>query len=63
MRVLARSLSYTTRKNIARVLTVVNQAQKAALRRKFKHHVLKPLDLREKKTRCVATRRERAHLC
>jgi len=41
------------RKSIARVLTVVNQTQKAQLRVFYKGKDLMPLDLRFKKTRAI----------
>jgi len=44
------------RKNIARVLTVVNQTQKENLRRVYRGKPYKPIDLRPKLTR--AARRE-----
>src|SRR5699024_2680441 len=44
------------RKNIARVLTVMNQAQKENLRKVYRGKKYKPLDLRPKLTR--AKRRE-----
>lgn len=44
------------RKNIARVLTVINQTQKENLRKVFQGNKFKPLDLRPKLTR--AKRRE-----
>lgn len=44
------------RKNIARVLTVINQTQKENLRRVYRGKKYKPLDLRPKLTR--AKRRE-----
>ncbi|KAH3756789.1 ribosomal protein L35 [Pelomyxa schiedti] len=46
----------TVRKSIARVLTVINQTQKAHLRKYYSTHKYKPLDLRPKLTR--AKRRE-----
>lgn len=46
------------RKNIARVLTVINQTQKENLRRVYRGKKYKPLDLRPKLTR--AKRRELA---
>jgi len=44
------------RKSIARVLTVVNQKKKMALRQFFKDKKYKPLDLRQKKTRAIRRR-------
>jgi len=41
------------RKSIARVLTVINQTQKAQLRTFYKDKDLVPLDLRYKKTRAI----------
>merc|ERR1712098_265008 len=41
------------RKSIARVLTVMNQKQKASLRRFYRGRKYKPLDLRPKKTRAL----------
>nr|ACJ09354.1 hypothetical protein [Pectinaria gouldii] len=41
------------RKSIARVLTVINQTQKENLRKFYKTHKYKPLDLRPKKTRAM----------
>jgi len=41
------------RKSIARVLTVINQTQKAQLRVFYKGKDLQPLDLRFKKTRAI----------
>uniref|UniRef100_A0AC34GS75 Large ribosomal subunit protein uL29 n=1 Tax=Panagrolaimus sp. ES5 TaxID=591445 RepID=A0AC34GS75_9BILA len=41
------------RKNIARVLTVMNQLQKLNLRKYYKGRKYKPLDLRCKKTRAM----------
>merc|ERR1712070_375048 len=41
------------RKSIARVLTVINQTQKAQLRIFYKGKDLMPLDLRYKKTRAI----------
>ena len=41
------------RRSIARVLTVHNQMQKAALRKHFRGRKYKPLDLRPKKTRAI----------
>ena len=50
-----RSRSKEVRKAIARVLTVMNQTQKANLR-KFYEGKLLPLDLRAKKTRAIRRR-------
>merc|ERR1712188_67330 len=44
------------RRSIARVLTVHNQMQKAALRKHFRGRKYKPLDLRPKKTRAIRRR-------
>jgi large subunit ribosomal protein L35e len=44
------------RKDIARVLTVIAQKQKAKLRKAFKTKKLKPLDLRPKLTRAIRRR-------
>mmetsp|Transcript_44369 Transcript_44369/g.78336 ORF Transcript_44369/g.78336 Transcript_44369/m.78336 type:complete len:134 (+) Transcript_44369:17-418(+) len=41
------------RKNVAQVLTVINQTQKEKLRAFYKGKDLKPLDLRFKKTRAI----------
>ncbi|KAI6243996.1 50S ribosomal protein L29 [Aphelenchoides fujianensis] len=41
------------KKNIARVLTVVNQAQRENLRKLYKNKKHVPLDLRQKKTRAI----------
>ncbi|MFH4976909.1 hypothetical protein AB6A40_003618 [Gnathostoma spinigerum] len=43
----------TVRKNIARILTVMNQTQKQELRKFYKGKHYKPLDLRFKKTRAM----------
>lgn len=43
----------TTRKNIARVLTVMNIKQRANLREYYKGKKFQPLDLRPKKTRAL----------
>ncbi|VDK18695.1 unnamed protein product [Anisakis simplex] len=43
----------TVRKNIARILTVINQTQKQELRKLYKGKKYKPLDLRLKKTRSM----------
>ena len=45
--------SKVVRKSIARVLTVINQTQKAQLRVFYKDKDLMPLDLRTKKTRAI----------
>ena len=45
--------SKVVRKSIARVLTVINQTQKAQLRVFYKGKDLQPLDLRFKKTRAI----------
>ncbi|URD94534.1 ribosomal protein [Musa troglodytarum] len=44
------------RVSIARVLTVISQKQKAALREAYKNKKLVPLDLRPKKTRAIRRR-------
>merc|ERR1712139_469859 len=44
------------RKNIARVLTVVNETQKGALRQHYAGLKYAPLDLRAKKTRAIRRR-------
>merc|ERR1712167_433052 len=44
------------RKNIARVLTVINEIQKGALRKHFAGLKYAPLDLRVKKTRAIRRR-------
>ncbi|TKR73063.1 hypothetical protein L596_020419 [Steinernema carpocapsae] len=41
------------RKNIARVLTVINQTQKSELRKFYKGKKYQPIDLRTKKTRAM----------
>ncbi|KAM3728431.1 60S ribosomal protein [Dirofilaria immitis] len=43
----------TVRKNIARILTVINQTQKQELRKFYKGKLFKPLDIRLKKTRAM----------
>merc|ERR1712194_801721 len=51
------------RKNIARVLTVYNQKQKAVARKQYKGKKYTPLDLRPKKTRALrrALKTEQLH--
>merc|ERR1712125_202419 len=44
------------RKNIARVLTVINETQKGALRQHYNGLKYAPLDLRAKKTRAIRRR-------
>ncbi|CAI4232619.1 unnamed protein product [Auanema sp. JU1783] len=44
------------RKNIARILTVINQSQKQELRKFFADKKFKPIDLRQKKTRAIRRR-------
>lgn len=44
------------RLNIAQVLTVISQKQKAALRDAYKNKKYLPLDLRPKKTRAIRRR-------
>eukprot|EP00293_Proteomonas_sulcata_P021345 CAMPEP_0184292778 /NCGR_PEP_ID=MMETSP1049-20130417/4478_1 /TAXON_ID=77928 /ORGANISM="Proteomonas sulcata, Strain CCMP704" /LENGTH=124 /DNA_ID=CAMNT_0026600665 /DNA_START=27 /DNA_END=401 /DNA_ORIENTATION=- len=44
------------RKSIARVLTVVNQNKKQAIREAYKDKEFKPIDIREKKTRAIRRR-------
>merc|ERR1711871_319202 len=44
------------RKNIARVLTVINETQKGALRQHYDGAKYAPLDLRTKKTRAIRRR-------
>mmetsp|Transcript_110822 Transcript_110822/g.220423 ORF Transcript_110822/g.220423 Transcript_110822/m.220423 type:complete len:124 (-) Transcript_110822:55-426(-) len=44
------------RKNIARILTVYNQKQKAEARKQYKGKKYQPLDLRPKKTRAIRRR-------
>ena len=44
------------RKSIARVLTVINQNQKAALKEEFANKKYVPIDLRAKKTRAIRRR-------
>uniref|UniRef100_A0A2P2L643 Uncharacterized protein n=1 Tax=Rhizophora mucronata TaxID=61149 RepID=A0A2P2L643_RHIMU len=48
--------SKVVRLSIARVLTVISQAQKAALRKVYKNKKFLPLDLRPKKTRAIRRR-------
>jgi hypothetical protein len=58
--------SKVVRKSIARVLTVVNQTQKAQLRVFYKGKDLMPLDLRFKKTRAIRkalTKQEKGLKC
>eukprot|EP00300_Choanocystis_sp_HF-7_P025806 c28019_g1_i1.p2 GENE.c28019_g1_i1~~c28019_g1_i1.p2 ORF type:complete len:140 (+),score=24.83 c28019_g1_i1:51-422(+) len=43
----------TVRKNIARVLTVINLKQRANMREFYKNKKFQPLDLRPKKTRAL----------
>ena len=50
------SRSKIVRKSIARVLTVVSQSQRAALRGAYKGKKHLPLDLRPKKTRAIRRR-------
>jgi hypothetical protein len=50
------SCSKVVRTSIARVLTVISQKQKAALREAYKKKKLLPLDLRPKKTRAIRRR-------
>ncbi|CAI2348602.1 unnamed protein product [Caenorhabditis sp. 36 PRJEB53466] len=44
------------RKNIARILTVINQTQKQELRKFYANYKYKPIDLRLKKTRAIRRR-------
>mmetsp|Transcript_136294 Transcript_136294/g.265099 ORF Transcript_136294/g.265099 Transcript_136294/m.265099 type:complete len:124 (+) Transcript_136294:62-433(+) len=44
------------RKNIARILTVYNQKQKAEARKQYQGKKYQPLDLRPKKTRAIRRR-------
>ena len=46
-------ISNTVRKNIARVLTVINLKQRANMREFYKNKKFQPLDLRPKKTRAL----------
>merc|ERR1712083_232561 len=46
----------TVRKTIARVLTVINQTQKAEIRKLYQGKKYKPVDLRPKKTRALRRR-------
>ncbi|KAJ5072219.1 hypothetical protein M0811_09599 [Anaeramoeba ignava] len=46
----------TVRKDIARVLTVINQKRKTALFNQYKHDKYRPLDLRPKLTRAMRRR-------
>lgn len=48
--------SKVVRLNIAQVLTVISQKQKAALRDAYKNKKYLPLDLRPKKTRAIRRR-------
>jgi hypothetical protein len=50
------SCSKIVRTSIARVLTVISQKQKSALREAYKKKKLLPLDLRPKKTRAIRRR-------
>merc|ERR1712162_78750 len=50
------SKTKVVRKNIARVLTVINETQKGALRQHFDGLKYAPLDLRVKKTRAIRRR-------
>uniref|UniRef100_A0A804RHG7 60S ribosomal protein L35 n=1 Tax=Zea mays TaxID=4577 RepID=A0A804RHG7_MAIZE len=50
------SPSKIVRTSIARVLTVISQKQKSALREAYKKKKLLPLDLRPKKTRAIRRR-------
>merc|ERR1712224_1037985 len=50
------SKSKVVRKNIARVLTVINETQKGALRQHYAGLKYAPLDLRAKKTRAIRRR-------
>ncbi|EPX70437.1 60S ribosomal protein L35 [Schizosaccharomyces octosporus yFS286] len=43
----------TTRKDIARILTVINQSNRLAVREAYKNKKYLPLDLRQKKTRAI----------
>ncbi|CAI5444003.1 unnamed protein product [Caenorhabditis angaria] len=47
---------HVVRKNIARILTVINQTQKQELRKFYADHKYKPIDLRYKKTRAIRRR-------
>jgi len=44
------------RKSIARILTVYNQSERAALKKAYRGSKYKPLDLRVKKTRAIRRR-------
>lgn len=48
--------SKSVRKSIARVLTVVNQKQRAALKEEYANKKYVPIDLRSKKTRAIRRR-------
>lgn len=48
--------SKDVRKSIARVLTVISQTQRKALRGYYKNKKFLPLDLRPKKTRAIRRR-------
>merc|ERR1711937_130936 len=50
------SKTKVVRKNIARVLTVINETQKGALRQHYAGLKYAPLDLRVKKTRAIRRR-------
>ncbi|KAJ1923733.1 60S ribosomal protein L35 [Tieghemiomyces parasiticus] len=52
--------THETRKNIARVLTVINQTQKAQLREFYSTKKYVPLDLRPKYTRAIRRRLTKA---
>merc|ERR1712178_383181 len=43
----------TTRKNIAKVLTVINQSQKEQLQKFYRGKKVKPVDLKPRKTRAM----------
>lgn len=53
------------RLNIAQVLTVISQKQKAALRDAYKNKKYLPLDLRPKKTRAIRRRltKHQVYMC
>lgn len=50
------NISHDIRKSIARVLTVINAKQRAALRLFYKNKKYLPLDLRPKQTRAIRRR-------
>ena len=51
---------HVVRKNIARVLTVFNQTQRAELRKHYRDKKYTPIDLRRKKTRAMRRKLNKA---